>query len=139
MTFTQSGESYVVPGYYAANGDAGNTGASAGNKWRVHFSPPSIGTWKWRASFRKGAGIAASSAGGTSTHFDGKSGGFKVSASNKSGDDFRAKGLKQSARYVRVSVERYGELPEWHSAYGGGDGYDGEAWLFVDEILVNAK
>jgi len=62
-----------------------------------------------------------------------------VSASNKSGDDFRAKGLKQSARYVRVSVERYGELPEWHSAYGGGDGYDGEAWLFVDEILVNAK
>jgi len=48
-------------------------------------------------------------------------------------------GLKQSARYVRVSVERYGELPEWHSAYGGGDGYDGEAWLFVDEILVNAK
>jgi hexosaminidase len=48
-------------------------------------------------------------------------------------------GLKQSARYVRVSVERYGELPEWHSAYGGGDGYDGEAWLFVDEIMVNAK
>jgi hypothetical protein len=40
VTFTQSGESYVVPGYYAANGDAGNTGASAGNKWRVHFSPP---------------------------------------------------------------------------------------------------
>lgn len=52
---------------------------------------------------------------------------------------FELTGLKQSARYVRVSVQRYGALPESHMAYGGADGYDGEAWLFVDEILVNQK
>ncbi len=51
VTFTQGGNSYTVPGYYAANGDAGNTGASTGNKWRVHFAPPSTGTWNWQASF----------------------------------------------------------------------------------------
>jgi hypothetical protein len=97
VTFTQGDKSYTVPGYYAADGDAGNTGASAGNKWRVHFSPPSTGTWDWQASFRRGAGIAVSSAAGTSTHFDGQSGSFDVSATNKSGDDFRGKGLIQLA------------------------------------------
>ncbi len=93
VTFTQGDKSYVVPGYYAANGDAGNTGAASGNKWRVHFAPPSTGAWNWQASFRRGSGIAVSSAAGTSTHFDGQSGSFNVSASGKSGDDFRGKGL----------------------------------------------
>jgi len=97
VTFTQGDKSYTVPGYYAADGDAGNTGASSGNKWRVHFSPPSTGAWNWQASFRKGSGIAVSSAGGTSTHFDGESGSFNVTASNKSGDDFRGKGLLKLA------------------------------------------
>jgi len=93
VTFTQGRTSYVVPGYYCADGNAANTGASSGNKWRVHFAPPSTGTWNWQASFRQGTGIAVSNAGGTSTHFDGESGSFNVSASNKSGDDFRGKGL----------------------------------------------
>lgn len=93
VTFTQGPTSYVVPGYYCADGNAANTGASSGNKWRVHFAPPSTGTWNWQASFRHGTGIAVSTAGGTSTHFDGESGSFNVSASNKSGDDFRGKGL----------------------------------------------
>ena len=73
VTFTQGDKSYVVPGYYAADGNAGNTGASSGNKWRVHFSPPSTGDWNWQASFRTGSGIAVSNAAGTSTHFDGES------------------------------------------------------------------
>ena len=71
VTFTQDSTSYVVPGYYCADGNAANTGASSGNKWRVHFAPPSTGTWNWQASFRQGTGIAVSNAGGTSTHFDG--------------------------------------------------------------------
>ena len=47
------------------------------------------------------------------------------------------KGLQD--KYVRVRVERYGELPEWHSGRGGADGYDGETWLFLDEIQVIRK
>src|SRR6185295_516191 len=35
VTFTgPSGQVYKVPGYYAADGNAGETGATAGNKWR---------------------------------------------------------------------------------------------------------
>jgi len=36
VTFTgPSGQVYRVPGYYAADGDAADTGATSGNKWRV--------------------------------------------------------------------------------------------------------
>lgn len=48
-----------------------------------------------------------------------------------------AKGLAVEARYVRVRAQRYGELPRWHMGHGGADGYEGQAWLFIDEILVN--
>ena len=51
----------------------------------------------------------------------------------------KASDLKEDARYVRVRVERYGELPNWHMGHGGADGYEGEAWLFIDEILVNPR
>lgn len=50
-----------------------------------------------------------------------------------------ASGLTAAGRYVRVRAERYGELPDWHMGHGGADGYEGQAWLFVDEILVNPR
>lgn len=52
---------------------------------------------------------------------------------------FELKGLTERARYVRVKAQRYGELPDWHAGHGGGDGYDGQAWLFVDEIVVMTR
>jgi hypothetical protein len=51
----------------------------------------------------------------------------------------KATGLTATGRYVRVSAERYGELPDWHQGHGGADGYEGQAWLFIDEVLVNPK
>src|SRR4051812_44074552 len=36
VTFSNGNKTYVVPGYFAANGSAGNSGASCGSKWRVH-------------------------------------------------------------------------------------------------------
>src|SRR5215510_3883825 len=50
--------SYAVPGYFAADGDAGNSGATSGNKWRVHFSPGKTGRWNWRAAFVSGQNVA---------------------------------------------------------------------------------
>ena len=46
VTFTHNSGSptYVVPGYWAADGDAANTSATNGNKWRVHFTPDKTGT-----------------------------------------------------------------------------------------------
>ncbi|MCD6288397.1 MAG: DUF5060 domain-containing protein, partial [Candidatus Hydrogenedentes bacterium] len=61
VTFTHSdGKSYIVPGYYAADGDAANTSAKSGSKWRAHFAPDRIGEWIWRASFRHGTNVAVS-------------------------------------------------------------------------------
>ena len=37
------------------------------------------------------------------------------------------------ARYVRVVAKNIGTLPTWHSGAGG------RAWLFADEIQVNAR
>lgn len=97
VTFTgPSGQIYVVPGYYAADGDAANTGADAGNQWRVHFAPDEIGTWKYTAAFYKGDNVAMMvqwaqkpASGG---FMDGEGGTFEVTASDKTGRDFRAKG-----------------------------------------------
>src|SRR5581483_5684567 len=38
---------YNVPGYFAADGDAANTSATAGNKWRANFSNDKTGRWEW--------------------------------------------------------------------------------------------
>ncbi|MDQ5846056.1 MAG: hypothetical protein M3539_12270, partial [Acidobacteriota bacterium] len=37
----------------------------------------------------------------------------------------------KAARYVRVRAHTYGRIPAWHP------GKDGDAWIFVDEIIVN--
>lgn len=47
-----------VPGFYAADGNAAETGASSGGVWRVIFSPDSPGDWQYAVSFRKGKNIA---------------------------------------------------------------------------------
>ena len=58
VTFSNGAKSYNVPGYYAADGNAGETSATGGNKWKVHFCPDETGTWNYTASFRQGGNIA---------------------------------------------------------------------------------
>ena len=59
VTFTGSnGQAYVVPGFFAADGNAAITSATSGNKWRVHFAPDSVGDWSYKVSFKSGPGIA---------------------------------------------------------------------------------
>jgi hypothetical protein len=48
----------VVNGFFAADGNAGETGATNGTKWRVYFAPTSVGNWSFSASFRNGTMIA---------------------------------------------------------------------------------
>lgn len=109
VTFTHpaSGKSYVVPGYYAADGNAGETGASEGNIWRVHFSPDEIGKWNYSASFRGGNNIAIDHDpnAGTATSFDGTTGSFTVATSDKDGIDHRGKGRLQydGTRYLKFA------------------------------------
>jgi hypothetical protein len=99
VTFTNGNRKFVAPGFYAADGNAGESSAISGNKWRVHFMPDAMGEWRYAASFRSGSDVALSTDAnaGKAAAFDGTSGKFTVAASDKSGVDFRGKG---SLRYV---------------------------------------
>ena len=97
VTFTHpaSGKAFVVPGYYAADGNAADTSASSGNIWRVHFAPEEIGDWNFTTSFRTGTNIAVNdnaNAGSSAGFFDNVAGSFEVEETDKTGRDFRGKG-----------------------------------------------
>ncbi|HWL15018.1 MAG TPA: DUF5060 domain-containing protein [Opitutus sp.] len=94
VTFThQSGAPrYTVPGYFAADGDAANTSANEGNIWRAHFAPDRTGTWSYRVVFRRGKNTAIDGGGARLAPFDGLQGEFNVTASDKTGRDFRGRG-----------------------------------------------
>lgn len=85
VTFSQGDRSLTVPGYFAADGNAAESSASKGNKWRVHFMPETIGEWNFKASFRWGEGIAVSDDpnSGQAISFDGTEGQILVGPSNK--------------------------------------------------------
>jgi hypothetical protein len=83
---------YQVPGYFAADGNAGQSGAEAGTVWRAHLSPDKPGKWNYRVTFVRGARAAVEGGGTALAPFDGKSGSFAVAASDKTGRDFRGKG-----------------------------------------------
>ncbi len=58
VNFNNGDENYKVPGYFAADGDAANTGAISGNKWQVRFSPNRTGIWNFDAYLLNGKNIA---------------------------------------------------------------------------------
>ncbi|MEM9929455.1 MAG: DUF5060 domain-containing protein [Bacteroidota bacterium] len=64
VTFTHDDVTITVPGYFAADGDAGASGADAGNLWRVNFRPDREGEWHWEAILHRGKNIAVSSEAG---------------------------------------------------------------------------
>ncbi len=72
----------TVPGFYCADGDAGQTSAASGNKWRAIFVPDQPGTWSWTASFRSGKDVAttAGERAGDRAAFDGDTGSLRISA-----------------------------------------------------------
>ncbi|MEM6889090.1 MAG: DUF5060 domain-containing protein, partial [Pseudomonadota bacterium] len=98
VTFTNETTRTVieVPGFFAADGDAANSGATSGSIWRVNFNPPETGNWTYEVSFRTGNDIAAKTnptAGSAVSSIDGLSGTFEVMPTDKTGEDFRAKGM----------------------------------------------
>ena len=85
---------YYVPGYFAADGNAGQTGADSGTKWRAHLSPDKTGKWSYSVSFVKGKDVAISDSaeGEPVSPYNGKTGSFTVIASDKMAPDLRSKG-----------------------------------------------
>ncbi|MBV5348679.1 DUF5060 domain-containing protein [bacterium] len=96
VTFThESGlPSYKVPAYFATDGNAAETSASEGNKWRAHLSPDKAGKWNYKVSFLKGAMVATADMPWMKTlaPYNGIEGSFTITETDKVGRDFRAKG-----------------------------------------------
>ena len=136
MTVTFAHESgsptYRVPGYFAGDGDAANSSATSGNKWRAHLAPDKAGRWTYRISFVSGKAIAltAAQAGQAVAPFDGRTGTFQVGATDKKSPDFRARGRLQYAgkHYLQFAgssdyfLKLGADSPETLLAYADFDG-----------------
>lgn len=133
VTFRKGDKTYVVPGYFAADGHAAETAATEGNKWKVHFSPDEIGEWQYEVSFRKGGNVAVSAErlpGQSAGYMDGLTGSFTVSETDKQGRDFRGKGRLQFVNKTYLQFAETGEYflkagvdaPENIFAYADFDG-----------------
>ncbi len=108
VTFTHAEKQYTVRGFYAADGNAGETGADSGNVWRVRFTPDRIGEWAYTAQLEQGDSIAVkpNSEKGTGIEIKGAKGAFEVVPSDKRLPDFRAKGrLMVSNGYFRFGED----------------------------------
>jgi len=134
VVFTSpSGRLYKVPGFFAADGDAGNTSASSGNKWKARFAGGEEGEWTYMVSFVTGKNVAAELTGGTTgLHPDGVTGKFWIGPQDKAGKDFRAKGKLEyvGEHYLRFAdgdyFIKYGaNSPEVLLEYGDFDGTPG--------------
>lgn len=118
VVFTNGSTSYRVPGYFAADGNAAETGATNGSKWRVHFAPDQAGTWHYQVLFRSGSNIITSTdllAGAAVTPLNGQTGTFTVADTDKSGRDFRGKGM---LRYTGGHYLRFAENGEYFLKQG---------------------
>lgn len=118
VTFVHGSTHFTVPGYFAADGDAGNSGASQGDIWRVHFAPHATGHWNYVVSFRTGSNVVSSDnsqAGTAVSPLDGLTGSFNVSATDKKGRDHRGKGRLQ---YVGKQYLRFAESGEFFLKQG---------------------
>ena len=123
---------YQVPGYFAGDGNAANSSATAGNKWRAHLAPDKSGRWTYRISFLSGkeVALAAASQGQRVAPFDGSSGTFQVGVTDKKSPDFRARGRLQytGGHYLKFAgtgeyyIKLGADSPETLLAYTDFDG-----------------
>ena len=128
----EDGLELIVPGYFAADGNAANTSADAGTKWKAHFSPDEIGTWKYAVRFQRGprAALFPNRTFESVAPFDGATGSFEISPTDKSTPDLRSEGRLTyvNQRYLRFAGSgRYflkagADAPETLLAYADFDG-----------------
>ncbi len=140
------GQEYVVPGFYAADGDAAESSAESGNKWRVRFVPDEPGRWEFDVSFLHGPAVSVDpDAPAEEVYFHGAGGAIDIGESDKRLPDFRAHGMLRHVgeRYPKFAGSgRYflkggTDSPENFLAYHEFDGTrdNGGNKVFPDEFL----
>ncbi|WP_025865234.1 DUF5060 domain-containing protein [Prolixibacter bellariivorans] len=131
-TFTNGNKTYVVPGFFAADGNAAESGAVYGNKWEVRFCPDKTGTWNYKVSFVKGRNVAIADNAdvkGEAVNPNGFEGSFEIAPSDKKGRDFRAQGRLEytGGHYLKFAgsgkyfLKAGADSPENFLAYAGFD------------------
>ncbi|MBX7255123.1 MAG: DUF5060 domain-containing protein [Candidatus Hydrogenedentes bacterium] len=95
VRFSHEGRTVAVPGFFAADGDAAESGAESGSVWKAIFVPDEQGKWEYVAEFRTAPGIAVASEDekGQPADFDGTTGSFEVGPIDKNAPGFLAKGM----------------------------------------------
>ncbi len=102
--------SYRVPGYFAADGKAAESGATSGRQWRAHLSPDKPGRWSYEISFVRGKQVALGDAAGESVApYHGRRGQIRIAPTDKRGGDLRAKGRLQYVGKHHLRFEGTGE------------------------------
>lgn len=113
VTFTNGSVKYIIPGYFAADGNAGETSATSGTIWRAWFIADQVGEWSYTVSFRKGDNIAVSNVSdGQAVAFDGASGTILVNDLQADSDE------KGRLDYVGKRYLQYSESKEYHLKVG---------------------
>ncbi len=107
-----SGNSYRVPGFFAADGNAENSNATSGSIFKAILRPNEIGIWTYELLYYEGNNVALSTVNtlpSPTRRITGDIG--TISRSNKTGVDLRAKGRllpisngnNNQKRYLRFS------------------------------------
>jgi len=103
VAFTKGSQTVTVPGFFAADGDAANSGADSGSVWRARFAPDQPGQWTYSATLHAGANVALDD-GETATVHSSWSGSFEVAAADAAVPEFFRNGvLNRDGRYFRFS------------------------------------
>lgn len=137
FTHESGAPNYVVPGYFAADGNAANSSAESGTKWRAHLSADKPGHWKYRITFHRGKNAALEDEGPREPVklYNGRTGQFIVGAVRNAKRkqvqrDFRTRGRLQyvGKRYLRFAgtgeyfIKAGADAPETLLGYADFDG-----------------
>lgn len=94
FTHPESGTQFLVRGFYAADGRAGQSSADSGNIWQARFTPFRSGVWHYSAALRQGkdVAIAIEDDAGQSVDLDNTKGSFHVLVNPKPTPGFQTRG-----------------------------------------------
>ncbi len=105
VTYTKGTRAVSTRGFFAADGNAGETGADSGNVWRARFMPDEPGEWQYYARLEQGADIALAAATKAKPETLGEwQGSFAVAPPERDATGFYAAGkLTQDGQYFRTA------------------------------------
>jgi len=105
-----TGTTYQIPGYFAADGNAANSSAEQGTKWRAHLAPDQTGQWTYTIRFERGelAALDATVQSQKLSPYDGLNGTFTIGPNDKTGRDLRR---------LAESRSQLGLLPDCHPLF----------------------